>query len=104
MTSHTTWAIASGDLVDIVSSPTIYPSDFLTIHFRKRVFEDHALHTINNRRTSEHSHSPAKMEQGQAPSTGKGARFWILFASLNVTLFLSALELLAVSNALPTIA
>ncbi|KAF8875820.1 major facilitator superfamily domain-containing protein [Mucidula mucida] len=35
------------------------------------------------------------MEQGQAPSTGKGARFWILFASLNVTLFLSALELLA---------
>ncbi len=66
--------------------------------------EDHALHTINNRRTSEHSHSPSKMEQGQAPSTGKGARFWILFTSLNVTLFLSALELLAVSNALPTIA
>ncbi|KAF8906624.1 major facilitator superfamily domain-containing protein [Mucidula mucida] len=66
--------------------------------------EDHALHTENNRRTSEHSHSPAKMEQAGAPSTGKGARFWILFASLNVTLFLSALELLAVSNALPTIA
>ncbi|KAF9018941.1 MFS general substrate transporter [Hymenopellis radicata] len=64
----------------------------------------HDSHSFNDCRTSEHSNSSPKMEQGRAPSTGKGARFWILFTSLNVTLFLSALELLAVSNALPTIA
>lgn len=40
---------------------------------------------------------PAKRE-------GKGSRFWIIFSSLNLTLFLSAIELLAVPNALPTIA
>ncbi|KAK7438751.1 hypothetical protein VKT23_017881 [Stygiomarasmius scandens] len=34
----------------------------------------------------------------------KRSRFWIIFISLNVCLFLSALELLAVPNALPTIA
>ncbi|KAF7340801.1 MFS general substrate transporter [Mycena sanguinolenta] len=35
---------------------------------------------------------------------GKGSRFWIVFASLNLALFLAAIELLAVPNALPTIA
>jgi MFS family permease len=46
--------------------------------------------------------------QGNAPSAPgnkkKDSRFWIVFGVLNLCLFLSALELLAVPNALPTIA
>src|SRR5215475_6542997 len=44
------------------------------------------------------------MPTAAAGTTRKGSRFWIIFLVLNFCLFLSALELLAVPNALPTIA
>nr|AAF01426.1 Mfs1.1 [Coprinopsis cinerea] len=38
-----------------------------------------------------------------SPSGKKGARFWLIFASLSVTLFLSALDYTALASALPVI-
>ena len=46
-------------------------------------------------------------EKGVRPNTGpskKNLRFWLIFASMCLCLFLSALELASISTALPTIA
>lgn len=56
---------------------------------------------------SEHTQTPfgsPALPSVSHVETHKGARFWLIFASVNVSLFLSALELTAVSTALPTIA
>ncbi|KIJ29343.1 hypothetical protein M422DRAFT_269299 [Sphaerobolus stellatus SS14] len=42
------------------------------------------------------------LEESNSPR--KGVAFWFIFLSINITLFLSAMELTAVSTALPTIA
>ena len=46
----------------------------------------------------------AQSQQPPARGLKKGARFWCIFASICIALFLSALELTAISTALPTIA
>lgn len=51
---------------------------------------------------SEHGADASVSVSTAAPST-KGPRFWLIFVSMCVCLFLSALELLSVSTALPTI-
>lgn len=45
----------------------------------------------------------AELANKDAPK-GKGAKFWVIFLTLNLSLFLSALEVSAISTSLPTIA